>query len=163
LVLRAPWFLLGHVAYDAIFHPTKREKWTTMEAAYDGLNRRIVKDIDTKNDGTMDATRHFYYSSQWAGWWLNGAVDVKVHGDSNVCKVDGKYLVKNLNAKWQWHDRIDGNSFATLIENGETIPVIGIEGSWDLIQDKLRGVDFEIIVNFDDSIHKNTFPPGPSR
>jgi hypothetical protein len=66
---------------------------TLMEAAYDGLNRRISKDLDTNNDGTMDQTRHFYYSSDWQVLEIREAATVGGEGQLQRQYVHGERYV----------------------------------------------------------------------
>jgi len=97
------------------------------------------------------------------GWWLSSSHDVKVHGHARVCKAGNRFYVKDLNAAWQWHDEIDANSYATLAENNENAVVTVIEGTWDILVDKLLQADFYVIIHFTDDIAKTTLPPGPPR
>jgi len=66
------------------------------EYEYDGLNRRIVKDIDTNKDGTLDTTRHFYYSSQWQVLEVREATTVGNEGQLERQYIHGQRYVDAL-------------------------------------------------------------------
>lgn len=53
---------------------------------YDGLNRRIVRQTDPGADGTVDETRHYYYSEQWQ------VIEEGVGSDPNAARADVEYV-----------------------------------------------------------------------
>ena len=95
------------------------------------------------------------------GWWLNGAHDVRVQGTLEVCRAGEKYHFRELATKWQWHDRIDANSYVTLVRNGENPVVIAVEGSYDILVDKIGDLDYYAVIHWDDDVALGAFPPGP--
>ena len=102
------------------------------------------------------------------GFWLHGSIDVTVAGGLLVCKKGGTYYYRGLYAEWQWHDDIDANSFPQLIGNKKASwPGVIFEGLWDLWQDKVRNVDFSVIVKWTDKSKSGEiygmWPPEPIR
>jgi RHS repeat-associated protein len=94
------------------------------------------------------------------GFWLNGAHDVRVHGSVEVCREGDVYLFRNLEAKWQWHDEIDGRSYLELYRDHAPWYSIVIEGSYDWYFDKIRDMDYYVIIHFEDKAEEGKFPPG---
>ena len=83
-----------------------------------------------------------------AAWWLNGAHDVFAGGSFDIRCTGESIKIRNINMKWEWHDQIDANSFWEGHNWPENkIPHI-IEGTYDLIVDKILSADFGVIVKW---------------
>lgn len=83
------------------------------------------------------------------GWWLNGAHDVFAGGSLKARCKNNVIYIKDIDFDWEWHDRIDANSFVEGKANWKhNKPVYITEGMWDLIVDKVFSADFGLVVKW---------------
>ena len=67
-------------------------------------------------------------------------------------------------SNYEWHDNIDGNSFiesykaGNLFNSGKSFIANTVEGVWDIVMDKIAGVDYKIIIKGNTSISDGKFP-----
>jgi hypothetical protein len=85
------------------------------------------------------------------GYWLHQAWDVEAEGslEARCCKE--KCWIRNRDIRWLWYDDIDANSYLQLIKTQHPMWYVPIEGSWDIIGDKLLNTDFKVKVLWQDN------------
>ena len=64
----------------------------------------------------------------------------------------GWIYYKDVKINYEWHDNIDANSFIESYKAGNLFSSFGgfvsntLEGMWDIVMDKIAGVDYKIII-----------------
>ena len=72
---------------------------------------------------------------------------------------------KNVKIKYEWRDNIDANSYLEAMNKGAfdkyfsaSTYINTIEGTWDLLMEKIAGSDYKVIITGDTSISDGSFP-----
>ena len=127
--------------YDAWNRMVKVEDGSDDVASYeyDGMNRRIEETVDTDGDGTLDETRHVYYSSQWQ------RLEVRVGGTASG----------DVRKHWLWGSRYTD---ALIQRKRDT----GTDGSFDQTHYALQDANFRVTAITDASgsvVERYTYTP----
>ncbi|MBI9018353.1 MAG: hypothetical protein JEZ07_13955 [Phycisphaerae bacterium] len=85
-------------------------------------------------------------------WWIGGSHAVKASGKIRARRCGKKIDIQiNENVKWEWHDVIDAHSYAVgFSTSGSSWESAALEGTVDLVGDKLLGADFKTIIKWTD-------------
>lgn len=97
-------------------------------------------------------------------WWL-GSTSVYMMSIEYKARCQAGWIYyKDVKINYEWHDNIDANSFIESYKAGNLFSSFGgfvsntLEGMWDIVMDKIAGVDYKIIIKGHTSISDGQFP-----
>ena len=100
------------------------------------------------------------------GWWLGSTAVYNIAIDYQAACGPNVIYYKNVKIKYEWRDNIDANSYLEAMNKGAfdkyfsaSTYINTIEGTWDLIMEKIAGSDYKIIITGDTSISDGSFVP----